>query len=76
MCLDDYEHVHSLTQISDSASRATMKIMISPDPTVAGHRRAQRRSLLRYLAPRNENHVCFSDHDYRLMTRYPRANYL
>ncbi|KAJ5192377.1 hypothetical protein N7449_008519 [Penicillium cf. viridicatum] len=27
MCLDDYEHVHSLTQNSDSASRAQMTIM-------------------------------------------------
>lgn len=27
MCLDDYEHVHSLTQNSDSASRTQIKIM-------------------------------------------------
>lgn len=76
MCLDDYEHVHSLTQNSDFCFPRTNENNESPDPIVAGHRRAQRRSLLRYLAPRNEYHVCYTDYDYRLMTRYPRANYL
>lgn len=76
MCLDDYEHVHSLTQNSDSASPTQMKIMnlqtqlwLDTDAL---------KDVLYCAISRHATNIMSGtqDYDYRLMTRYPRANCL